>query len=191
MRSHALVALLLIGLLIPFRILGAMGFLPNFSPLPALVLCSLIFLRGRQAWFIPMIAWMLSDPLVSLIQGYPVFGPHHAGILAGMIGPVAIALLMRDRQRPLLVLGASLGAACLFYFTSNLVSFAFDPLYPKTLEGFVQAQWTGPVGLGPTWIFLRNLAAANVLFSGLFLLARPAIPAASPTVTAFAACDRR
>ena len=52
-----------------------------------------------------------------------------------------------------------------------LLSFATLPLYPKSFEGFVQAQWTGPAGFGPTWVFLRNAMAANVLFTALVLVA--------------------
>ena len=191
MRSTTIAALLLIALMIPFRVLSAMGFLPNFSPLPALFLCSLVFLRGRQAWLVPLAAWAVTDPLVSLIQGYPVLGAHHAGILAGLAGAIALALWLRKHPRPAIVLGGSLGAALLFYFGSNLVSFAFDPLYPKSLEGFVQAQWTGPAGLGPTWVFLRNLAAANLLFSVLFLLAHRPLTDRSAAAPALAAGGQR
>lgn len=191
MRSHTLACILLIALLIPFRVLSAMGMLPNFSPLPALVICSLIFLRGKQAWFVPLIAWVITDPLVSLIQGYPIVGPHHVGIILGMLGPIALALLLRHQQKPLVVLGSSLAGAVMFYFCSNMVSFLFDPLYPKTAEGFLQAQWTGPAGLGPTWVFLRNLAAANLIFTALFLLARRSLPCPAPESRTLAAYGRR
>ena len=66
-----------------------------------------------------------------------------------------------------------------------------DPLYAKTLEGLYQSVWTGPVIDGqpsalPSWVFLRNLTAANVLFTGLFLLAQVRLPKVSTPVLAFA-----
>jgi len=67
---------------------------------------------------------------------------------------------------------ASLGAALLFYVVTNTVSFFGLPeFYERSWQGFWQAQWLGPVGLGPTWVFLRNACAANLLFTTLFLLA--------------------
>ena len=71
-------------------------------------------------------------------------------------------------------------AALAFYFLTNCISFVTLPNYPKTLEGFVQAQWTGPVGYGPTWLFLRNALAANLAFTGLFLVAMRPLRAALP-----------
>jgi hypothetical protein len=80
----------------------------------------------------------------------------------------------------------SLMAAVLFYFVTNVISFLTLPeFYARSWEGFVQAQWTGPVGLGPTWVFLRNSCASNVVFAAIFLLAlRPLFPKFSVRVPA-------
>ncbi|WP_338690298.1 DUF6580 family putative transport protein [Haloferula helveola] len=174
MRASWIAGLLLVGLLIAFRVISAAGFLPNFSPLPALFLCSIIFFRGTRAWLLPVLAWVVTDPLVSIIQGYPVIGPHHVGIAVGLLASVLLGLALRRRPSNANVLLGSMGAAFLFYFVTNLLSFLGDPLYAKNVTGFIQSQWTGPQGFPPTWIFLRNLAAANLLFTGLFLAARPA-----------------
>jgi hypothetical protein len=176
MRSSWITGFVLLGLLVAFRCLGAMfpDQLPNFSPLPALFLCSVFFFRGAKAWLLPLGAWLLSDPLVSAIVGWPIFGWHHLGIAIGLGVAAGIGFLSRRRPSTATLLGASLGSALAFYFATNCVSFLSDPLYPKTLTGFVQAQWTGPAGFAPTWVFLRNLAAANLLFTGLFLAARHA-----------------
>lgn len=172
-------AILLVALLAAFRILGSAfpEILPNLQPLPALLLCSVIFLKGTQRWILPAAVWLLTDPISSALQGYPLIGWHHAGIAAGLAATIGIALIVRRTPRAVPVLLSSAAAALAFYFLSNTVSFATDALYPKTPAGFVQAQWTGPIGFGPTWIFLRNLLAANVLFTGLFLLARHTLPA--------------
>lgn len=176
MRHHWIAGLALLGLLIGIRCLGAAfsDQLPNFSPLPAVFLCSMVFFRGTTAWLLPLAAWLISDPLVSALQGWPIFGWHHLGILGGLSAALGIGLLLRRNPATATLLGASLLAALAFYFVTNLVSFLCDPLYTKTLAGFVQAQWSGPTGYAPTWVFLRNLAAANLLFSALFLAARPA-----------------
>jgi hypothetical protein len=124
--------------------------------------------------------WAVTDPLVSLLQGHPLVGWHHLALLAGLAATVALALPLRRHRSAAAVLGGSVAAALLFYFLTNTLSFLTLPLYPKSLEGFVQAQWTGPAGLGPTWLFLRNSLAANLAFSALFLLALQPLRAALP-----------
>lgn len=175
-------AILMVLLLVGFRVLGSTmpETLPNFQPLPALLLCGMIFLNGTQRWLVPMIAWLVTDPLTSLLQHYPILGWHHLEIALGLAATVAIGLRVRRSPTWLNLLGGAALSALAFYFVTNTVSFFVDPLYPKTLTGFVQAQWTGPdaAGYGPTWLFLRNLLAANLLFTGLFGLAFRTFPVA-------------
>lgn len=171
-------ALLIIVLLAGFRLLGSFfsESIPNLQPLPAIMLCSFVFLQGAWRWALPLGIWLITDPLTSLLQGYPVIGPHNLSVALGVAVILGISLLVRRRPTALPVLGASLASAVAFYFLTNLLSFIGDPLYPKTLEGFVQAQWTGPIGHGPTWVFLRNMVAGNLLFTALFLAARHSLP---------------
>lgn len=180
-RMHRWIpALLLVALLAAFRVLGS-AFpekLPNVQPLLALFLCSLIFLKGTARWLIPTIIWLLTDPFSSLLQNHSIFGWHHLALACGIAATAGIAWYARRRPTAFVVMGSAAISAGIFYYLTNLVSFATDPLYPKTVTGFIQAQWTGPIGYGPTWVFLRNLLAANLAFTGLFLLARQSLPAA-------------
>jgi len=171
-------ALLLIALLAGFRVLGSTfpETLPNFQPLPAILLCSLIYLKGAQRWLLPLGIWLVTDPFASALQNHPLFGWHHLGILLGLAATAYLALTVARKPGAAVTFVAAGIAAIAFYFLSNTVAFVTDALYPKNLQGFVQAQWTGPVGYGPTWIFLRNLLGANLLFAGLFLIARASIP---------------
>lgn len=183
MRRIPFSLLVLAALMVLFRALGAAfpETLPNLQPLPALLLCSLVFLHGKSRWLLPLGVWAVTDPLVSMLQGSPLLGWHHLSLLLGLGVILALAAPLRRHHSGARLLGGSLLAALLFYFVTNTVSFVTLPLYPKTLEGFVQAQWTGPAGLGPTWVFLRNSLAANLAFCALFLLAlqpwRAALPA--------------
>lgn len=175
-------AILLVLLLAGFRVLGALfpQELSNWQPLPALLLCSLVFLKGPARWILPLSVWVVTDPIVSAIQGYPLIGWHHIGIAAGLAATVAIGLRLRHRPGYLHVLLGAAGAAVAFYFLSNTVTFLASSLYPKSLDGFVQAQWSGPSGYGPTWVFLRNSLAANILFTAIFLAARQSLPKPFP-----------
>ena len=174
-------ALLLVG----FRCLGAAFShdLPNFQPLPALFLCSIVFLRGTKAWALPVIAWLVSNPIASMLQGYSPFAS--GGVIVAFLALLltgAMALPLRRSPSPLLVLGGGILAAVVFHLVTNVVIWATDPTYAASSTGLWQALWSGrPTDLMPTWVFFRNLAAANVLFTALFLLARQSwMPASKP-----------
>lgn len=184
MKRLPLVLLALV--VVAFRVLGAMypETIPNFSPLAALLLCSLVFLKGAWRWALPLGVWVVTDPVASLVQGYNPVGWHWAALVLGIGVTVAIALPLRRNPKVLPVLAGAAGAALAFYFLTNAISFLTLPLYPKTLAGFVQAEWTGPAGFGPTWMFLRNALASNLLFTGLVLVARRGfLPVASAART--------
>jgi hypothetical protein len=84
------------------------------------------------------------------------------------------------------MLGGAALCAVLAFFAMNCLSWLTLPDYPKTLSGFMQAQWTGAPHHGqPTWVFLRNPLLANVLFTGLFVLGQRRMgvePALEPLV---------
>ena len=182
-------ALVLLVLLVGFRCLGAAFSheMPNFQPLPALFLCSIVFLRGTKAWILPLVAWLVSYPVTSLLQGYTPFA--HSGDFVAILSLIltgALALPLRKSPTPAMVLGGGLAAGLLFHLVTNVAAWAGDPLYAKTSEGLWQSLWSGrPTDAMPSWVFLRNLAAANVLFTALFLLARRSwSPAAGMTPAA-------
>ena len=170
-------ALVLLALLVAFRALGAAFShdLPNFQPLPALFLCSVIALRGTKAWAVLVIAWLISNPLASALQGYNPFEAGGGVIVAflALLLTGALALPLRKSPSPAVLLGGGLIAALVFHGITNVAVWLADPLYAKSGTGLWQALWAGrPTDAMPTWIFLRNLAGANLLFTALFLLSR-------------------
>ncbi|WP_193212710.1 DUF6580 family putative transport protein [Luteolibacter marinus] len=184
-------ALVLVALLVAFRCLGAAFShqLPNFQPLPALFLCSVIFLRGSKAWALPIAAWLVSNPLASALQGYNPFEAGGGVIVAflALLLTGALALKLRKSPSPAVVLGGGLIAALLFHVVTNAAVWAADPLYAKSAHGLWQSLWSGrPADAMPSWVFLRNLAAANVLFTALFLLAQRSWPGEVRTKPALA-----
>lgn len=186
MRHTWPAALAMLLLLIGFRLMGAAGDWANFSPLPAVFLCSIIFLRGTQAWIIPIGAWVLSNPIASWLQGSNPFAEFGAVLTAFitliMIG--ALALPLRKHPRLLPVLGAGIGAALLFHGVTGLAAWLSYPLYPKNLTGLEQSLWSGPVNSPiPSWVFLRNMMVSNLLFTLAFALTClkwPAVTSPSP-----------
>lgn len=164
--------LALLVLLVAFRMVGAWQGWMNFSPLPALFLLCLVCLQGRDRWLLPLGAWVVSDPLLNLFYGQELLVWDQLGILLGIASTALLVPWMKSSFSFGKACVGALAAALLFYVVTNTVSFfALPEFYARTLTGFWQAQWTGPVGLGPTWVFLRNSCAANLVFTCLFLLA--------------------
>jgi hypothetical protein len=162
----------MLGLLIAFRLVGAWQGWMNVSPLPALFLLSMACSSGRDRWLLPLSAWVISDPLLNVFYGQSFWAWDQLGMVIGCLAIMWVASWVRNAFSVSRALLGSTVAAILFYFVTNTVSFfSLTELYDRTWQGFWQAQWSGPVGLGPTWVFLRNALVANLLFSSLFLLA--------------------
>lgn len=169
-RWFSFVALLV--LLVAFRLVGAWQGWMNASPLPALLLLSLVCFKGHDRWLLPLGAWVISDPLLNLFYGQELLVWDHAGLLLGLAASALVVPWVKASFSFGRACVGSVLAAVVFYVVTNTISFfALPEFYERSWQGFLQAQWTGPVGLGPTWIFLRNACAANLLFTTLFLLA--------------------
>ena len=143
--------------------------LPNFQPLAALWFCGVLLAPGWRGAVMPALVWAASFPLGS---GHPG-GP---GLFLTTLTAFAVVFGLGGllaRRGAAVFLAGSLGAALLFHLITCAAAWVVDPLYPKSAEGLWQSVWTGPVGSPlPSWVFLRNLAAANLLFTGALLLAR-------------------
>jgi len=183
---RALPLILILGLLVVFRALGAAfpETMPNFQPLAALFFCGALLATGWRGFVIPLIAWAISYPLPLLFQGNsPVADPLVFGTtLIAFAVTFFIGKSLATRSLPTLLLG-SLTAAISFHLITNGSAWLFDPRYAKTAAGFCQALWLGAPGdVIPTWAFLRNFAAANLLFTAILLSARVCLPkhAAAP-----------
>jgi len=82
-----------------------------------------------------------------------------------------LGLLLQGRASLKTLLPASLAASLIFYVATNTVSWMFDPAYAKNVAGFIQAQTTGHPAYAatPTWMFFRNTALSDLLFTALFV----------------------
>jgi len=166
---------LVIGLLIAFRALGTVlpESLPNFQPLAAVFFCGALLASQWKGFAIPVGVWALTYPL----------GVGHTGSVSLFITTLAAFALvfglgkwLSTRGFASLLLG-SLASAVLFHLVTNGVAWAMDPRYAKTLAGLAQSLWLGAPGdVLPSWAFLRNMAAANLIFTAIFLAARMRLP---------------
>lgn len=170
-------AFLLILVAIAFRILTAFFVhsdsigLMNFAPLAAIALCAAAYFPARYKFTVPMLALLVSDVVLNAHYGFSLFNPfvvsHYIGFL--IVGGLGLLLSGRASWKTLLL--ASLVASLIFYLVTNTVSWIFDPAYAKNFAGFVQAQTTGHPAYAttPTWMFFRNTAVSDLLFTALFV----------------------
>ena len=161
----------------------------NFSPFAALFFCGAAFMHSNK-WLLPtaLLAWLISNPLSAMMQGYSAFHSTSIYTVLGFALVIGLGFLF-SKKGALATIGGSLIGACVFYFVTNTASFFTDPLYAKTMSGYMQAMWTGIPGYPPTWEFFRNSLAANGLFTCLFLaiMAIPSIRKATSFQLAYTA----
>lgn len=172
---------LVVGLLIAFRALGSTfpEALPNFQPLAAVFFCGALLAPGWRGFAIPFGVWAITYPLgIGHVSDVSMFA-------STLFAFAAVFFLGRPLTRkgiPTLLLG-SVAAALVFHLITNTAAWIGSPLYAKTFTGFWQSQWTGSAASTiPSWVFLRNLAAANLLFTGIFALAQIRLPKISVSV---------
>ncbi len=175
---------LIVGLLIVFRLIGGVmpESQPNFQPLAALFFCGALLAPGWRGFPIPFGTWVITYPFApGPVTDFPVF----ATTFIAFIAVYAMGTAAHKRGLPTLLVG-SVFAAGVFHLITNGAAWLGDPSYEKSAHGLWQSLWTGPPGSTiPSWIFLRNFAAANLLFTAIFVSARlrlpqPTAPVADP-----------
>jgi len=176
---------MLTALVILFRVVGSLfpESFPNFQPLAALFFCGAIMAKGSRAWIAPLVAWIVSYPAPALISGNTGYLGIETLVTTGLaLTAVFFFGKSMTKNGIAATLAGSVVAALIFHLITNGVAWIGSPIYPKNLHGLVQSLWTGPVGSPiPSWVFLRNMTAANLLFTAIFLSARFALPRFSTT----------
>ena len=174
---------IIVGLLITFRALGSAfpETLPNFQPLAALFFCGALLATGWRGFALPLGVWAITFPLGIGHTSSP------AVFLTTLLALTLVFFLGKNlakRGMTTLLLG-SIAAAITFHLITNGAAWLGDPRYAKTLGGFWQSMWTGAPGdVVPSWIFLRNMTAANLIFTSVFLAARIRLPKATAAIPA-------
>ena len=171
-------ALLLIVVAVAYRIVTGLAitsgttWLSNFAPMAAIALCGAAYFPARYKFTVPLIALFISDVVLNMHYGFSLFSPFVASHYLGFALVGGLGLLLRNRASLKTLLPASLAASLIFYVVTNIVSWAFDPGYVKNFGGLLQALTVGlpAYSATPTWMFFRNSAVSDLLFTGLFIL---------------------
>jgi len=176
MKRPWIVAIIVATIFIVFRIFSAVyPDLANTSPIIALLFCGTALWKSNR-WILPtaLTAWFISTPLVNSLQGYPIL-ESTLQVLIAFIIVITLGFFMISRSTakfmPKLI-GGTIISAILFYLITNTMVFFADPIYVKSLDGYIQCMWTGTPAYGgnPTWVFFRNSLLANTIASCLFII---------------------
>jgi hypothetical protein len=137
---------------------------PNMTSVTAVALFGGAYFSDRRlAFLIPLAALLLSDLVLGLYNHMEIVYTSFALI-------VCIGLWLQTNRSALHIAGAALASSVLFFLVTNFGVWAFDSLYPRTLEGLVACY----VAAIP---FFRNTLQGDVLytvvlFGGFALLER-------------------
>lgn len=158
---------LLVALILGAAALRLVPHPSNFTPIGALALfAGAQFDDKRWAFIVPLAAMLLSDIVIGFHSGMPVIYLAFAVI-------VCMGFLLKEKKTALRVTTASLAAATFFFVVSNFAVWAFDGLYPLTLQGLVTC-YIAAIPFFQNWL-LATLFYSAVLFGG-FALAERKLP---------------
>jgi hypothetical protein len=129
-----------------------------------------VYLPKRLAFVVPLAMLLFSDIALDCAYHQPFFSfeilPHYAALT--LIAAMGFAL--RGKVRLPGLLGASFAGSIIFYLITNTGSWLADPVYAKTVGGWLQALTVGDgvSGHPSTLAFYRNTLASDLLFTLIF-----------------------
>ena len=145
---------------------------PNFGPVGGLALFGGARLNGWQAYVVPIVVMLVTDPMRSLMEGhYPayslvtliIYGCFLINVLLGRV-------LLRHSSSAWRIASVALLGSIQFYFFTNLPSWWIDPTYGHTLAGFTTCYVAALPFFGRT--ILGDLFYSGLLFSAYALFSR-------------------
>ncbi|GAA4463421.1 hypothetical protein GCM10023093_11830 [Nemorincola caseinilytica] len=170
-NTDLLIAFSLIFISAISRIVNAEMALPNFVPIAAISLFSGAILREKRsmAFLVPIMGQFLADAYFQFFTYIPGF----YGVVdqlftyAGIVGATSLGLFMK--QKPLSILGFTLGASATFFLVSNFGYFARG-WNGYNMQGFIKTY----VDAIPFYknSFIADMVGMVVLFGGHAIIGR-------------------
>ncbi|OFV98125.1 MAG: hypothetical protein A3H28_01660 [Acidobacteria bacterium RIFCSPLOWO2_02_FULL_61_28] len=147
-------------------ILGAFARLiphpPNFAPVGGMSLFAGSRLRGWQAYLVPVLLMVVTDPLrVALFHpGFPAFSSSTPFIYASLLINVWIGRRWLQTPNARRIAGAAFFGSLQFFLITNLAAFFWEASYPPTAAGLIACY----VAAIP---FYGRSLASDLFYSGL------------------------
>ena len=104
-------------------------------------------------------------------MGYSVFSVSMIGSYALYLLLIAMGWRLGEKQSPAVLIGGGILGACVFFCGSNTLVWLGDPIYAKTVAGWVQSFTVGKAGFPPAIMFFRNSAVSGALFTAVIVFA--------------------
>ncbi len=148
------------------------SWLSNFAPLAAIALCSAAYLPKKYKFSVPLATLFISDVVINLRYGAPLFDPQIVVRYAALALVGCIGVLLQNPASLKTLLPASIVGSTFFYAITNAFSWLMDPGYAKNFAGLVQSLTVGlpQYSATPSWMFFRNSLISDLLFTLLFVL---------------------
>ena len=141
----------------------------NFSAAYAIAFCAGVYFPSGARWWLPLGAILSMDIVLNVFYyGVTWIDSYTVSKLFVFAALVWLGTRFRPKSGFFSLLGGGILGALLFYLFTNVASWFYDPGYPKTLGGLIQALTTGLPGYPPTWTFFKNTLLSGGLFTGLF-----------------------
>ena len=145
---------------------GVPDFASNFSPWMALAFAGSLVMPRSIAWWVLPAALMLCDAVVGTGQMGSMWMVYACYGMAALAGG-----LLRKRSSVMLTMGGTTVASAVFYFLTNTQAWLADPVYAKTVGGWIQALSVGNPAYPPTWVFGLSTLTSDLGFAALLVVA--------------------
>ena len=146
---------------------------PNFAPVGGVALFGGARLRGWQAYCVPLLTMLLTDPIRSRLEGgYPAFRWATPVIYGCFLINVLLGrLFLRNSSSPLRIASVAVAGSIQFYLLTNLFEWWHGiTLYAHTLSGLIECYVAALPFFGRT--LLADVFYSGVLFAAYALLSR-------------------
>lgn len=141
--------------------------LPNFSPWLALAFAGAVVMPSVIAWWVWPLLLVVTDLLLATGEMSGMWMVYACYALAGLAGS-----LLRGRLGGMSVVGGTVLSALLFYVVTSTQSWWVNPVYAKSVAGWVQALTVGDPAWQPqAWVFGLRSMLSEGLFAFILVLA--------------------
>jgi hypothetical protein len=156
-----------IGLTVLGALLRLLPHPPNFAPIGGTGLFSGSRLRGWEAYLVPLVAMLVTDPIRSAMAGhYPAYSSMTVVIYASLLVYVFLGrTFLRDSRNPGRIAAVTLvGSLQFFLITNFFVWLGSEVEYPHTFAGLISC-YTAAIP------FLQNTVIGDLFYTGVLTLA--------------------
>lgn len=153
---------------------------PNFAPVGGLALFGGARLKGWQAYLIPVLVMLLTDPILSHLSGFPAFSAMTPVIYASFLINVLLGrMFLKDTIQPARIAAVAVAGSTQFFVITNFfVWLGAGAFYARDAAGLMACYVAALPFFGRT--MLADLFYSGVLFAAHYALSRKLSPGEQP-----------